>query len=158
MRRQFHFAALVAAVYLSAFSPLAKAQQLDVIQFSSAYYSVIENAGTVAIELQRTGSMRDYASLHVRTELHANQYGRQADTNDFRPFSGAVEFAPGQRNLTVILEIFNDSSVEGWEWFDVVIAEPDPFCCQLGLMTRVNIAIPGQRFWRAVRRSPVLCG
>jgi uncharacterized delta-60 repeat protein len=114
---------------------LAASAQTDFIQFSTTQYAALENSGSVAIELVRTGLMTDYASLEVRTETGS------AGTNDFQSFSRTVILAPGQSNLTIITEIFNDTLVEGDEWFEIILSDPDPFCCQLGAITRADVRI-----------------
>jgi uncharacterized delta-60 repeat protein len=117
--------------------------QRDVIQFSSRNYEVLENSGSVTIQLVRTGPMTDYASVQLRTELHPWGLGPPAvaDTNDFPLFSRRVEFAPGQSNLAFRIDIFNDARLEPDEVFDVLISDPDPFCCELGTNTRALVTI-----------------
>lgn len=124
-------------------------QQLDTIQLSSTNYTVVENSGPVTIRLERTGPRTDHATLQVRTEMRMEGYGN-AGTNDFQPFSRTVTFAPGQSELTVAIEILNDALGEQNESFQVVLSDPDPFCCQLGSNTRATVLIqdndPGVQF------------
>jgi uncharacterized delta-60 repeat protein len=140
MKQQPHPALLMALLSLAGIVASAHAQQLDVIEFSSAYYSALENSGSAVIELQRSGGMSDYASLEVRTEATG-----LAGTNDFRAISRTVTFAPGESNLTVTVEILNDGLVEGDEAFYIVLSDPDPFCCQLGLARARVLIIDNDR-------------
>jgi uncharacterized delta-60 repeat protein len=133
--RRIHTRELVAALVVIAASNGAHAQQLDVIEFSSAYYSALENSGSVAIEIQRSGRMTDYASFTLRTAPQS------AVSNDFRSLAQTITLAPGESNVMVSLEIFNDALAEGYEVFEVLLSDPDPFCCQLGPIARATIGI-----------------
>jgi uncharacterized delta-60 repeat protein len=114
---------------------LAAFAQSDAIGLAKTYYSVPENSGSLTIQIVRTGRMTDYASVHVRTEAGS------AGTNDFQFFSREVTFAPGESNLTVTIEILNDALVEGDEWFEIILSDPDPFCCWLAPDSRAVVAI-----------------
>jgi uncharacterized delta-60 repeat protein len=160
MRKQWYFAVVAPFLYPGLFVPLALAQSLDTIQLSSNYYSVPENSGSITIQLQRAGPMTDYASLQV------SAVPGTADTNDFEAFSRTVTFAPGESNLAVSIAIFNDALAETapspfppfppdpqgevHELFEIVLSDPDPFCCQLGQLTRATVQIqdddPGVHF------------
>jgi uncharacterized delta-60 repeat protein len=113
----------------------AQAQPFDIIQFKSASYSVLENAGSVAIEIQRTGPATDFGTVWVRT------WPDSAESEDFQFFGDIVTFEPGQSNLTLNLGIRNDTLVEQPETFQIVLSDPDPFCCQLGSNVVATITI-----------------
>jgi uncharacterized delta-60 repeat protein len=126
---------LLATVWLL-WAPAALAQTLDTIQFGGTYYSVLENSGFVSIELQRTGAMTDFGDVRVQT------VPRTAFAfDDFEYFNDTVTFEPGQSNLTLRINIQNDSFGENMEYFEVILSDPDPFCCQLGRDTTATVTI-----------------
>lgn len=129
------FALLAPILLVAPLESLAQGPQLDTIQFSRTSYSVFENSGPIAIELERRGPLTDFGTAWMRTTA------RTASESDFVLFDGMITFEPGQSNLTLMIGIVNDVLVEGAEWFDVALSSPDPFCCRLGSNTVATITI-----------------
>ena len=89
------------------------------IQFSSATYSVNEGAGSIALTVVRSGGVQLAASANYNTTD-----GTASSGSDYTPASGAVSFAPGETQKTIIVAITDDSTVEGDENFSVTLSNP----------------------------------
>ena len=95
----------------------------NVIQFSSANFSVVENGGNAVLtvnlipngDASRASSV-DYAATGI-TALAGF---------DFSPVTGTITFAPGERTKTILVPINDDDIVEDSETFRVTLSNPSP--------------------------------
>ena len=86
------------------------------LQFSSATYSVAENAATLQITVERTGGTSgtlsaDYASDSESGTASANQ--------DYTPVSGTLNFADGESSQQITIDILDDTVFEDSESFTI---------------------------------------
>jgi sugar lactone lactonase YvrE len=89
------------------------------IRFSSAAYSVNENAGSVALTVVRSGGIQLTASADYSTADGSAEAG-----SDYTATSGTVSFAPGETQKTIVVPISDDALIEGDENFSVSLANP----------------------------------
>ena len=88
-----------------------------VIQFSAATASASEAAGTVTINVTRTGNTSGVASVNFETaDLSATQ------KTDYTFGSGVVQFGPGETSKAIKILLVNDALVEGAETLKVTLS------------------------------------
>ncbi len=95
----------------------------NVIQFSSATYSVVENAGNavLTVNLIPNGDASRASSINF-TATPISAYAGF----DFSPVSGTLTFAPGETSKTILVPINNDTISEDPETFRVTLNDPSP--------------------------------
>jgi hypothetical protein len=76
------------------------------VRFSAADYSVLENAGTALITLQREAGSAGPINVHLRVSTGT------ASAGDFTGFESTVEFADGETTKTLQVPITNDVADE----------------------------------------------
>ena len=89
------------------------------LQFSATSYTVAENAGSIALTVQRTGDTNTAASVdYATTDLSA--------TNGLKytAVSGTLAFGAGETNQTIRVPILNEGFVEGTKTFRVTLSNP----------------------------------
>jgi hypothetical protein len=91
-------------------SDIAVAPVLAHVQFSSALYSVNENAGTATVTVRRTGNTDGAATVN-----YATADGTATAGTDYAPASGTLNFAQGETARTFSIPLQDDSVIEGVE-------------------------------------------
>jgi len=89
------------------------------IQFSSATFSVNENAGTATITVTRGGSSSGAVSANYSV---AN--GTATAGQDYVATSGTISFAAGETSKTFNVSIVDDSALEGNETINLSLSNP----------------------------------
>ena len=90
------------------------------LQFSSATYTVAEDAGTVTITVTRAGGTAGFVTVDYATTL-----GTAMPTWDFTPKSGTLGWANGDGTpKTFTVTILDDIMPEGDEFFGVKLSNP----------------------------------
>lgn len=89
-----------------------------VVQFSSAAYSVNENAGTATITVNRTGGT---AAFGVD---YATSNGTATAGADYIATSGTLNFAPNETSKTLTVPILDDTAVEPNETINLTLSKP----------------------------------
>lgn len=92
--------------------------QFDVERSS---YSVNENAGTVSVDIIRTGGSDGRVSVDYTTADTSALAGR-----DYTATSGTLEFLDGETRKTIVIPILNDLDEESSETFRLLISNPKP--------------------------------
>jgi CSLREA domain-containing protein len=88
-------------------------------QFSSATYSVNENAGSAVITITRSGGSGGGASL-----MYATQDGTATAGKDYVATSGTMTFAANEMNKTFSIPIIDDNIVESNETVNLGLFTP----------------------------------
>lgn len=126
----------------------AVAQGPTMFQFSSATYSVSEDAGTVTITVTRSGDTSFTASVH-----YATSSGTATSGSDFTATSGDLifngvpptltsgVFIPPAQTQTFTVPIANDTAVEGDETFTITLSAPSPGSATLGTPSTTTVTI-----------------
>ena len=91
------------------------------IDIESTEVSVPEDAGSVAINLYRTGEFRQNTTINYKTVA-----GNASEGSDYKGAGGTVTFKPGEGFKTVLIEIMPDANGEANEDFAVQISTDDP--------------------------------
>jgi dienelactone hydrolase len=89
------------------------------VQFSSASYTVAENAGNVTLLVIRTGGL-DYSV----TVDYASADGTATNGLKYLAVAGTLVFGAGETNKTVLVPILNDGLVQGTKYFRVSLTNP----------------------------------
>ncbi len=89
------------------------------LSFSAPAYSVNEDAGTVTINVVRTGSSSGFISVQ-----YATLDGTATNGVDYIGASGFLSFAPGQTNKSFLITIRDDSIVEEDETVILKLSNP----------------------------------
>jgi hypothetical protein len=92
---------------------------LGSIQFSAATANASEGAGSVTVNVTRTGDTSVPASINFETSD-----GSARQRSDYTFNSGTVQFAPGVTTQAVKVLLVNDAFVEGNETFFVTLSNP----------------------------------
>ena len=105
-----------------------------VLSFQPATYTVTEGAGTVAVTVNRIGSIASTASVSYST-----QSGTATSGNDFTAASGTLNWPAGDGSTrTITVPIIDDALVESTEAFTIVLSNPTGATIGAGTAT-VNI-------------------
>lgn len=107
---------LAAGSFLAAFSTVLAQSTL---QFSTNYYYVAENAGSVILTVQRTGDTNGVVSVDYTTADGTATAGL-----DYTATYGTLTFAAGETNQSIIVPILNDGLVETIETFTLTLSNP----------------------------------
>lgn len=87
------------------------------LQFSPAAYTVMENAGSVALTVTRTGS-----TSSILTVDYTTSNGTATAGSDYTAASGTLSFAIGETSKTITVPILDDTIYEGSESFTVTLS------------------------------------
>jgi hypothetical protein len=91
----------------------------NVVQFSSANYSVQEDCTTVTIMVNRVGDTSGEASVdYLTSDVTATAF------KDYIETLGKLNFAPGETSKSFVVLINEDSFVESNETFNVTLSNP----------------------------------
>jgi hypothetical protein len=92
---------------------------LNVVQFNSSNYSVLEDCTTVTITVNRIGDTSGAASVDYNTsDVSATE------RKDYVNALGTLRFAAGETSKSFAILINEDSFVEGNETFNVALSNP----------------------------------
>ncbi len=83
-------------------------------QFSATTYTVVEDAGTVVLNVQRWGDTDTVVSVDYAT---AN--GTATNGLKYTAVSGTLAFGSGETNKDIVVPILNEGFVEGTQTFTV---------------------------------------
>jgi len=109
---------LAAGIFLAA---LGTGLGQSTLQFSTNYYYVAENAGSVILTVQRTGDPNAVVSVD-----YASANGTALAGSDYTATTGTLNFAAGETNQTIAVTILNDGIAEPavYETFTVTLSNP----------------------------------
>ena len=110
------------------------------LQFGATSYTVAESAGTVTLNVQRTGDTAmavsvDYATLD----------GTATNGIKYIAVSGTLEFAAGETNQIITVPILDNGIVDGIKIFHVLLSNPTGSAL-LGISTNVTVSITDNDF------------
>ncbi len=91
----------------------------DTVQFSASSFNVNEAAGSITINVTRSGNTSNPASIEYGTFDSS-----ATERNDYTTSVGKLSFAPGETSKSFIVFITNDAHVEGDEAFSVQLNNP----------------------------------
>jgi autotransporter-associated beta strand protein len=91
----------------------------DTVQFSAASYNVNEGAGSVMINVTRSGNTSNSATVEYGTFDSS-----ASERTDYTTAVGKLRFAPGETSKSFIVFITDDVYIEGAEPLSVVLANP----------------------------------
>ena len=106
------------------------------LQFSTATYTVAENAGSVTLTVRRLNDTNAAVTVDCAT---AN--GTATAGSDYSTTNGTLTFAAGQTNQTLTVPILNDGLVESTETFTVTLSNPTGEGAVLGTPTTATVSI-----------------
>jgi aldose sugar dehydrogenase len=89
------------------------------MQFSATGYVVNENAGSVVVNVTRSGDTANASTIN-----YATTNGSATQPSDYTSTSGTLEFASGESVKTFVVPIIDDSLIEGNETLNVVLSSP----------------------------------
>jgi hypothetical protein len=98
---------------------VTQATSPGVLQFSSATYSVGENGGSVVLNVARTGAAGGAVSVD-----YATSDGTATANSDYTAASGTLNFADGETQKAITINVNDDAAVEGDETFTVALSNP----------------------------------
>ena len=105
-----------------------RAASVSTIQLASATSSVNESAGSVVINVTRTGDLAGFASVNYATSDTAGLQnctvvnGKASERCDYETAAGTLRFATGEATKTIEVPIVNDALVEGSETFTLTLS------------------------------------
>jgi dienelactone hydrolase len=111
------------------------AQAQSVIQFSATTYTVAEEAGTVALTVQRTNDVDTIVSVDF-----ASADGTATNGLKYTAVSGTLAFGAGETNKDIVVPILNDGLVGGTTTFQVTLSNPSAGAV-LGTRTNATVRI-----------------
>ncbi|MCG7901572.1 MAG: hypothetical protein JAY60_04040 [Candidatus Thiodiazotropha weberae] len=88
------------------------------LQFSSATYSVAENAATLQLTVERTGGTSGALSVDYATDSDSETDTASANL-DYTPVSGTLNFADGESSQQISIDILDDTIFEDSETFTI---------------------------------------
>jgi subtilisin family serine protease len=105
-----------------------RAQSVSSIQLETATPSVNESAGSININVTRTGDLAGFATVNYTTSDIAGLAnctvvnGRASERCDYETAAGTLRFSTGEATKTIIVPIVNDALVEGSETFTLTLS------------------------------------
>ena len=105
------------------------------VSLGEASYSVSETGRSLAIKVERSGSLSSAVSVQFAT-----QNGTAVAPGDFGGTNFSLTFPAKISSRTVVIPIINDSAVEGAESFSVVLSNPQGGA-QLGSIAIATVTI-----------------
>src|SRR6187549_846431 len=118
--------ATLLAAGLSAAAADFKAADFDTPAYVDLEFSEIrvnEPAGTVAINILRSGDFRQTTTIEYQT---VEQDNGAAEGQDYKGAGGTIVFKPGEGFKTVVVEIVRDDQEESSESFRLELSSSDP--------------------------------
>ncbi len=106
-----------------------RAANADTVQFSQATFNVGEAAGTVNVNVTRSGDTTVPATVNYATTdnfgANCSQATGQAAANcDYNTAGGTLRFAAGETSKNITVSIIDDGYVEGNETFTLTLSSP----------------------------------
>jgi len=105
------------AAVLVALGGTALLQAASTIQFSATSYTVTENAGTVALTVERTNDVDSVVSVD-----YATADGTAINGLKYTAVSGTLAFGAGETSKAIVVTILNEGFVEGVQTFTVSLS------------------------------------
>jgi hypothetical protein len=105
-----------------------RAQSTSSIQVQSANVNVSEDAGSIQINVTRTGDLNGFASVNFITSDTAGLQnctvvnGKGSERCDYETAAGTLRFSVGEATKVVQVPIVNDTLVEGNETFTLTLS------------------------------------
>jgi len=105
-----------------------RAQSVSSIQLESAGVNIGEAAGSININVTRTGDLAGFATVNYATSDIAGLAnctvvnGRASERCDYETVVGTVRFSAGESTKNFIIPIVNDVLVEGNETFTITLS------------------------------------
>jgi len=105
-----------------------RAASVSTIQLASATSSVSESAGSVVINVTRTGDLAGFATVNYATSDTAGLQnctvvnGKASERCDYETAAGTLRFATGEATKNIEVPIVNDALVEGSETFTLTLS------------------------------------
>jgi len=105
-----------------------RAQSVSSIQLESAAVSVNEAAGSININVTRTGDLADFATVNYTTSDTAGLTnctvvnGKASERCDYETAAGTLRFSTGESSKSITVPIVNDVLVEGNETFTISLS------------------------------------
>jgi len=123
------------AAVLVALGGSALLQAASTIQFSATTYTVAENAGAVALTVQRTNDVDTIVSVD-----YATADGTATNGLKYTAVYGTLAFGAGETNKDIVVPILNEGFVEGIKTFTVSLTNPTGGAI-LGACTNATVRI-----------------
>ncbi|MBA3961034.1 MAG: hypothetical protein H0X40_03925 [Chthoniobacterales bacterium] len=122
----------------------------NVVQFSSATYSVVEGNGNaiLTVNLQPNGDASKATSVNYAASPITAFAGF-----DFSPVSGTLTFAPGETTKTILVPISDDNIAESPETFRVTLSNPSPGAI-IGAVSSSIVTIIDNDIFSTIQFSP----
>lgn len=108
--------------------------QFTCFAFRSRAYTVLENAGIMAVAVHRGGPLDFPTKVRYRTIP-----GTATPQEDYIHIEGELDFPAGTDSLTINVEIVNDDQYEPDENFFIELFEPDGEACILHPQAEITI-------------------
>jgi hypothetical protein len=103
---------------------------LPTVQFASPTLNVNEGAGSLTIEVTRTGDTAGACTVNYLTSDTAGlagcsvANGKASERCDYETAAGTLRFAAGETSKSFVVPVVNDVHVEGSETFAVTLSAP----------------------------------
>ena len=94
-------------------------QAASIIQFSATAYNVAENAGSVALTVQRINDVETIVSAD-----YATADGTATNGLKYTAVAGTMAFGAGETNKTISVPLLDEGFVEGIRTFQVILSNP----------------------------------
>ncbi|PYS50042.1 MAG: hypothetical protein DMF68_08300 [Acidobacteria bacterium] len=118
----------------------------NTVQLSSSTYSVSEAAGSLAVNVTRTGNTADAISVDYGTSdtagltpCNQTSTGIASSRCDYVTTVGTLRFGAGETTKTIFIPIVNDSYAEGSETFTLTLSNPNG--ATLGSVSNATVTI-----------------
>jgi len=89
------------------------------VQFSATSYVVNENAGSVTVNVTRSGNTSNPVTVN-----YATSNGTATQPGDYTSSSGSLQFAGGETVKSFVVPIVNDETIEHPENINIVLSSP----------------------------------
>lgn len=96
-------------------------ESIGQLEFEQSSYSVDEAAGTLSIDVVRTGGSDGRISV-----AYNSLNGSAVSGEDYTAVSGMLEFLDGETRKSIVIPILDDSAIESNETFSILLASPLP--------------------------------
>ncbi|KAJ8339232.1 hypothetical protein SKAU_G00360180 [Synaphobranchus kaupii] len=115
--------------------------QWSFIRFEHTSYNVSEKAGTVAVTMKRTGSLKHFAIVvcHTEQDTATSTSSSGPGQQDYVEYTGQVQFDENEDNKTCTIVINDDQVFENMESFIVELSMP--VNTLLGTVARAEVNI-----------------
>ena len=115
-------------------TPIPTPEPNSFIQFSSASYSINEDAGSVTITVTRTGNTAQSASVN-----YSSVVGSALNGSDYNAVSGTLTFTAGESAKSFTVSILDDVVAEANEQFNLILSAMSN--ANSGILTMATVTI-----------------